>query len=192
MSKNVVSPMSIIEIQNIALFVRRLLNSSRIERLNMAKAFDELSIILEHTGIGFNYEIKPDNDKIFKSNEEALTDLKTGTIYIKNSVMEEACTKKHSRATFTLAHELGHYFLHYLPIKTTLARVADDEKVPVFMDPEWQANTFASELLMPEETCVHMSIEGIMNIYNVSKQAAKVRWCKLNGVSIYSDNDIFY
>ena len=54
------------------------------------------------------------------------------------------------RDNFTVAHELGHYVLHYYPQKDKL-------KVPIKFTRygtglvEWQANRFAAALLMPED-----------------------------------------
>lgn len=53
------------------------------------------------------------------------------------------------RDRFTIAHELGHYFLHYLhPKREDGAAFGRGER----NDIETQANVFASSLLMPEET----------------------------------------
>lgn len=50
------------------------------------------------------------------------------------------------RDRFTIAHELGHYFLHYrLPETTGVGRFFRGEQNPI----ETQANVFASALLMP-------------------------------------------
>jgi predicted transcriptional regulator len=50
------------------------------------------------------------------------------------------------RDRFTIAHELGHYFLHYrLPEVTGVGRFYRGEQNPI----ETQANVFASALLMP-------------------------------------------
>lgn len=51
------------------------------------------------------------------------------------------------RDRFTLAHELGHLFLHNDPaLARNIRRTADIE---VFRSSEWQANSFAGSLLMP-------------------------------------------
>ncbi len=191
MSNTIATPLSKIKIKNICMAVRRILCLSRIERFDVVKMLDKLTFVMKKYGYHFNYEVRPDDDNIFNKKEEALTDLKTGTIYIKQSVMDEACSKKNARAIFTLAHEIGHYFLHYFPDDVKLARIQDGVKIPVFMDAEWQADNFAAELLMPEETCINMSIEGIMNIYNVSRQAAETRYNKLNGIKIILTDDLF-
>ena len=115
MSNTVATPLSKIMIKNLCMAVRRILHLSRIERFDVVKMLDKLVFILDDYGYYFNYEIRQDDDKLFNAKEEALTDLKTGTIYIKQSVMDEACSKKNARAVFTLAHELGHYFFALFP-----------------------------------------------------------------------------
>lgn len=61
------------------------------------------------------------------------------TIYLN----EESVT---ARQAFTIAHELGHFYLHTdrkLPGEASFARCGSDRQ-------EWEANWFAAELLMPE------------------------------------------
>ena len=184
MSNTIATPLSKSHIKYVCMVVRRILNLSITDKFDVVKMLDKLVFVMADLEYHFDYEVRPDDDKIFNSKEEALTDLKTGIIYIKQSVMYEACSKKNPRAVFTIAHELGHYFLHYFPSSVKFARVSECMKVPIFMDVEWQADTFAAELLMPEEACKDMSIEKIMNVYNVSSQAAEVRWRKLNNIRI--------
>ncbi len=84
-----------------------------------------------------------------------------------------------TRARFTIAHELGHYYLH-------MDDSADGKVITSFrMDQspiETQANQFAAELLMPEslikEEYAKMIIpvsDSLAKIFNVSKQAMRVR-----------------
>lgn len=60
------------------------------------------------------------------------------------------------RRRFVLAHELGHYALHRKLRVLRRDYVSDDEEsigdVPAKRWMEWQANRFASALLMPQET----------------------------------------
>ena len=91
------------------------------------------------------------------------------SIVISASVYERACAGV-GRDRFTLAHEVGHYFLHhdgYLYARST-------QKIPKYRDPEWQANTFASALLIPRELVMFMSASEIQNKCKVSYQAAKI------------------
>ncbi|KCZ84458.1 hypothetical protein HAD_02225 [Hyphomonas adhaerens MHS-3] len=86
------------------------------------------------------------------------------------------------RDTFTMAHELGHYVLHYLwplqvqkrvPFKLKATRYGSDRA-------EWEANWFASAFLMPEaefkKTAIRVkSIGQLASEFGVSSQAASIR-----------------
>ena len=55
------------------------------------------------------------------------------------------------RARFTVAHEIGHGLLHGGYMKASSGRVPTMKRssIPAYMDPECQANRFASEFLLP-------------------------------------------
>lgn len=137
-------------------------------------------MFLEREGVHFEYHVLPDNNDRFAENEEANTDMVTGTIYIKESVMVQACKKSSSRAFFTILHELGHYFLHFLKADENLIEVEDSAKVKLYCDPEWQADTFTSEFLMPYEECLKLTSLEISRVYKVSKKAADIRYKKIH------------
>lgn len=179
MSKSRVSGMSRAEIRRYAIRIRKLLGYEDTDFVHAPKLFDNLSIIFADQGLDFDYRIMPDGHEVFIDKEEAYTDMTNGIIYIKESVMEQACRRSYRRGAFTLIHELGHYLLHYLQNDVKLARVADDVYVPPYRDPEWQADTFASEFLMPYEECKKLEPEAIRKTYHVSRQAAEVRYNKI-------------
>lgn len=91
------------------------------------------------------------------------------------------------RDRFTVAHELGHYFLHYPLVRErdpTASMVATrwvDMSDPVQQRAEWEANWFAAGFLMPADQfkAVHAKFDG--EVYNlashfvVSTQAAEIR-----------------
>lgn len=80
------------------------------------------------------------------------------------------------RDYFTIAHELGHYFLHWEDDgeETTFSRGESNEV-------EWQANWFAAELLMPEDDFLVVAEECDYDVceladhFGVSRSAARVR-----------------
>jgi predicted transcriptional regulator len=82
------------------------------------------------------------------------------------------------RDRFTIAHELGHYFLHYLHAKAqgdkSFSRGGRDRA-------ETEANVFASALLMPAESfkAAHRTYVGdswrLAAHFDVSPRAAEVR-----------------
>ena len=171
--------MSRAAIRSYAMKIRKLLGYSNKDFIHAPKLFDALSILFASQGLDFDYRVMPDDDEIFYHKEEAFTDVTTGIIYIKESVVEQACRRSYRRGAFTLIHELGHYLLHYLQSDARLTRVSDDVYVPAYCDPEWQADTFASEFLMPFEECINMDEEEIRKTYHVSRTAAEVRYNKI-------------
>lgn len=76
------------------------------------------------------------------------------------------------RDRFTLAHEIGHYFLHQ-DIEVAYHRRL--ENLVTYKDPEWQANVFAAELLMPRDAIRNMSIDEISRVCKVSYKAAQIQ-----------------
>ena len=80
------------------------------------------------------------------------------------------------RDRFTAAHEIGHLLLHnQVPVFSR----ADASNTPTYMNSEWQADAFASALLMDERT-LHTcrSLEEVQVRYGVSTAAAQVRFKK--------------
>ena len=180
MSKNCVCPLKRAEIREFALRIRRFLGYKDTDFVDMAKLFDYLSNRFAMGGLKFDYRVMSDDDNSFENKEEAFTDMSSGIIYIKESVMNEACRRSFRRSSFTLAHELGHYLLHYVQDNVRLTRISDNLSVPTFCDPEWQADAFASEFLMPYDQCLKMSVEEIRKTYHVSRKAAEVRYDKIH------------
>jgi Zn-dependent peptidase ImmA (M78 family) len=80
------------------------------------------------------------------------------------------------RDRFTIAHELGHFFLHYpLKKKPMAAWRFGSTRV------EWEANWFAAAFLMPEAEFkkkfaeVEGDIISVTSVYGVSTTAASIR-----------------
>ena len=76
------------------------------------------------------------------------------------------------RDRFTLAHELGHYMLHSNVEFLSFARPF--QRVPAYRNPEWQANTFASMLLMDPVLIRELTAEQISKCCATSLQAAEI------------------
>jgi Zn-dependent peptidase ImmA (M78 family) len=98
------------------------------------------------------------------------------------------------QAKFTVAHEFGHACLHgknqnygAFPSREHLV-FARRGQLRAFEDPEWQANNFASAILMPAKTMwslyrqQQMTPENVMDIYQVSWSAATRRVLRLNPI----------
>lgn len=86
-------------------------------------------------------------------------------------------TDPYTRKLFTLAHELGHYFLHSNQDYDVLYR---ERRPHEHLNQEKEANEFAAELLMPESTIrlywpIAESIQQLAEIFSVSYSAMEYR-----------------
>ena len=82
------------------------------------------------------------------------------------------------RDLFTISHEFGHAFLHD---NDTIALARGEEKIKAYEDPEWQANTFAAELMAPYYLIYNMSVEEISRGCGMSYTASKIQYSKYHG-----------
>jgi hypothetical protein len=103
-----------------------------------------------------------------------------------------ALERNDGRARFSLAHELGHAVLHCEMLmregavahQMAALRRGEPLRHEKFEDTEWQANTFASALLMPamglasvERTVAPfpLSVQAVADVFVVSDEAAMYR-----------------
>lgn len=101
------------------------------------------------------------------ANTYAFYDPHDNIMRISSDVYENAI-KDIGRDRFTIAHEVGHYFLH----RNNIALARSKSSVPAYRNPEWQANVFASALLIPVDKTKFMTPEEIQVSCKVSYQAA--------------------
>ncbi len=92
---------------------------------------------------------------------------------VREDVYENAY-KNIGRDRFTLAHEVGHFILHN-ENRVALARTENQHSIPAYMKPEWQANTFAAELLIPAHLVKNANTEFIAKACKVSNQVATIQ-----------------
>lgn len=78
------------------------------------------------------------------------------------------------RDRLTIAHEIGHLFMHE-DDSIALCRLAPNEKLRTFEDPEWQANAFGGELLASSYLIKNMSVFAVSQKCGVSIDAARVQ-----------------
>lgn len=121
---------------------------------------------------GFNFEVV---SKSVLGSEHGRTYPNKKLIMIREDVYEGAC-RGNPRDRFTMAHELGHLFLH-----TDVQFARDESTLPtkIFMDSEWQADTFASGFLIDDialKTC--KTVASVAETFGVSISAAKCRFSK--------------
>ena len=100
----------------------------------------------------------------------ALTMPREKVLKIREDTYMEACSGN-PRHLLTICHELGHVILH----RTNTVVLARNERIKKYEDPEWQANTFAAELMVPADEVKGMTVEEIMYIYNCSYTVASIQ-----------------
>lgn len=93
------------------------------------------------------------------------------TIQVRESVYNGAVSGN-GRDRFTLCHELGHYIFHG---NENISYLRTDKKLEAYREPEWQANTFAGELLVPEKIAQVYTTEEIKKLCKVSYTVAKIQ-----------------
>jgi Zn-dependent peptidase ImmA (M78 family) len=153
-----------VDIADLAEMVRAIfqLGDSRVNMLSLLEL--ALPDILED----YEFLIVPDADM---PGAEGLTDLKEPIIRVPDSVYA-ALERNEGRARFTAAHELGHLLMH----SNSHVHYARSDYTDQSLDPEWQADTFAAEFLMPERVFRQMTyVEEAMSRFGVSYTAARRR-----------------
>lgn len=133
-----------------------------------------LEIVLPEADPEFNYIIESESAM---PHEYALCYPEENTIYIREDVYERA-VKGVPRDRFTIAHEVGHYIMH-TPSRMRLARRNNEEKLPSYLCPEWQANTFAGELLAPAHIVKGMSKSEVAKRCGVSLKVGEIQLNKI-------------
>ena len=163
-------PMSVENIRQMAKDIRKRFGLTSVLNVPVCYFFEW---ILGTFCSDFEWEIIPDEDM----REEGVTFTAANKIVIRESVYESAC-RGDGRARFTIMHEIGHLILHG-PNRVALCRLASGEQLKAYEDPEWQADTFASEFLMDYDLIQGMDYRQISDACGVSFGAAKTRIGKL-------------
>ena len=123
-----------------------------------------------------------------KEVEEAHNRNVSGALILKDGKKEIIVNEKdiHGRRRFTIAHELGHLFLHHCEVNDPKDRVIISFR-GLRNKQEFEADEFAAELLMPKKHVtrilkeVHLPYISILaHRFDVSKSAMRYRLHLLN------------
>jgi Zn-dependent peptidase ImmA (M78 family) len=120
---------------------------------------------------GFDYEIVENH--VLISSVQADMDILNCYMRVKESVYDGACKDK-GRDRFSIAHEIGHFMLSNIA-GVRLQRNMTNRTVNICEDPEWQAEAFAGELLIPMKLVQGMTSEMIAEKCKVSLAAARTQ-----------------
>lgn len=162
------NPISTKEIKKIASNFRKKYNVE----LNEHFPIYEILIELENQGL-FTIQVMENDNPMFGIDVLALYNAYDNFIYIKESVLEDYDNNEY-RANFTLAHELFHFLQH----KVLKFEFCDTDECKTYCDPEWQANEFAGQLLIPEDY-IDLEVNELVQMYHVSDVCAATRKLKI-------------
>lgn len=121
--------------------------------------------------LGITIEIVEENELNYNEYAKFIPSKKV--IKIRQSVYEGAINGN-GKDRFTLAHELGHAFLH-----REICLYRSEEQPKPYENPEWQADEFAANLLCPLAEIYNKNIIEITDEYGVSKSVAEIQRKKL-------------
>jgi len=158
-----VSPLSRVNIRKITTSIKEQFNIPTDKPFPILRFFE---FVL--TGLGLEYEIVPD-EEMMGVYAEAIPE--KGLLRISESTYNGAYSGV-PRDRFTIAHEIGHLLMH-TPDRVVFTRTKNEIKP--YENPEWQANTFAGELLVHSDSIRDLSVEDIANKYEVSHTVAKIQ-----------------
>ncbi len=186
-------PYSYRKLEKVAAYVRKQLGMSPDEKIEPLKFFEGLDEIRIHRRSGEPLPLRYGVISIEDSEGYTKYDREQGMIEVLAS--EETynrLARGHPRSTYFVAHELGHCVLH----TEQLVRLAQmparqlagfhrnrgtGEHKP-YEDTEWQANAFASALLMPagglfilERDSGRLTVGKVSERFGVSNEAAGYR-----------------
>lgn len=170
MASYMAKPRSTKDIRELAMFLRKSFNLENVAKFPIMEFIEGVMHSIDEE---FYYEIV---DVETMGNIHGLACPDQHCIKIREDVYNR-CWKGYGRDRFTLAHELGHYLMHNSGV--TLARVGE-ENVQAYRNTEWQANTFAAELLMPLNLINTNDVKEISEKFGVSYSAAAIRAKKIN------------
>lgn len=168
MYKYKAEPLSNEDICELTKQLRGILKCSSTASLNIVA-------ILEHAmpQLYENFIFSVREKKDMRIDSHAYTDPDNNEIVIREDIYDRARNGE-GRDRFTIAHEIGHFILHNTKL-LTLTRTYPNEKIKPYEDVEWQADSFAGELLCPACALKKMSVEEAADYYGVSLSSARVQ-----------------
>jgi len=160
-----VPPRSNISIARDANTIRDILDLSYKPYFPIVQFYETLSYICEGADfeVKFMHEMGEDHGRTFP--DKAL-------IWIREDVYENAY-RGEARDRFTMCHELGHLIMHR---NIAFSRIDPRNPPKGYCNSEWQADKFASYLMMPDHLLQNYdSKDHVMRDFGVSFSAATAR-----------------
>lgn len=142
-----------------------------------------LDVVVDPVRLAHSYGVRIFNAKFGERDMHGLLAIRSG----KASIYVEASDSP-ARKRFTIAHELGHYLLHYRDQDVEHIDTSDNFRTVLEPDAhwtedrrrEWEANAFAAALLMPSDLVQRVwpevrDLDGMAAWFQVSPKAMAIR-----------------
>lgn len=170
MAQCIAEPLSRKSIRNTAELIRRIDGSENSLFFDIVKF---LEVTLPSIDSNFNFRVMTQEEL---GECHGITYPDRDEIQIRQDVYDRAVSGS-GRDRLTMAHELGHLLFHERQ-NISYARMEDDSNIVTFRNPEWQADAFGGELLIPHNLIQGMSVEEVMEACKVSGNAALCQMSK--------------
>lgn len=167
MTKCIAAPLSRKNIRDMAYFIRKIAGKENSLYFDIVYFLD---VILPKTDPDFTLIVE---EKSEMGECHGLTYPDKNEIHIRSDIYERAC-RGSGRDRFTMAHELFHLLQHEKE-NISYARMENGARIQTFRDPEWQANAFGGELLVPWHLTQGMNADEISKKCGVSVAAANTQ-----------------
>lgn len=160
------------QLRTYAKYFRELFNVSQTGAFPVLEILDRLSDVFENTF----YEIVDDSE-LEPSTMAACTPIEGGgfKIEIKESVYRGAYENNDGACRGFILHEVCHVFLFSIGFTPLFERSFADREIPAYCSVEWQAKALCGEVMIPYEESEGMTIDQIVETYNVSNAFAQMR-----------------
>lgn len=166
-----VPPRSILNIRQIAEHVREVVGDPK----------NAMGQILEELLYSGTLDVVPNDDPRLARGVEAVYIPEDKCIRLRDCDYEACILGTRTRSMFTFWHEFGHLILGH---ERSFSREESQEH-KAYEDSEWQANTFAGELLMPFTIIEAEGLilpEELTERFGVSFEAARIRLKQLKRI----------
>lgn len=139
-------------------------------RIKLDEAFPILDVLNDLFEKGLlSIQVLNDNDPYLELNILAVYNTVDNFIYLKESVLIDHDNNNY-RANFTLAHEL----FHYLQTRVLNFTFEESNECKAYEEIDWQANEFASELLLPK-AYLDLENEELVTRFKVTMECVLTR-----------------
>lgn len=168
MAECIAEPLSRKDIRHMAQIVRAIAGNSENLFFDIVHF---LEVTLPRIDEDFSFVVKTEEEM---GECHGLTYPDRNEIQIREDVYQRACDES-GRDRLTMAHELFHLIQH---TSDNISFARCEGKTKTYMDPEWQADAFGGELLMPYNLIEGMTAQEISQKCKVSLSAARCQMRK--------------